>query len=94
MKRRWLMCGALAVIGLTLLTGCDVFQIHESNYGDESGIIVEGEAKGNVAGAGGTQVGDRSVAGAKEQLTGTSTQRLGTGYGGPVSTPGPGRQGR
>lgn len=94
MKRRWLLCGALALIGLTLLTGCDVFQIHESNYGDESGIITEGESRGNPAGAGGTQVGNQSVAGPKAQLTGTSTQRLGTGYSGVVSTPGPGRQGR
>jgi len=94
MKRRWLLCGACALVGLMMLTGCDVFQIHESNYGDESGIVTEGENYGNTGGAGGTQVGNQSAAGPKLEMTGTSTQRLGTGYGGAVSTPGPGRQGR
>ncbi len=45
-------------------------------------------------GAGGTGVGARSTQGQGNVVTGSSTQRLGTGAGGPVSVPGPGQSGR
>ena len=45
-------------------------------------------------GAGGTGVGARSTQGQSDIQTGSSTQRLGTGAGGPVSVPGPGQSGR
>jgi hypothetical protein len=47
-----------------------------------------------AAGAGGTGVGQHSTPGVTEAQTGTTTQRMGTGYAGPVTTPGPGASGR
>ncbi len=45
-------------------------------------------------GSGGTGVGTRSTQGQGVVQTGSSTQRMSTGAGGPVSAPGPGQSGR
>lgn len=94
LKRRWIAGAVLALIGLTALTGCDVFQIHPSSPGYESGIIVETGETGNSAGAGGAGVGVHSSTGPGPDNTGSSTQKLGSGAGGPITPPGPGREGR
>lgn len=78
-----IMFGALLL--LSGLAGCR----------SSESIDPEAGSMGTAAqGAGGTGVGARSTQGQSEVMTGSSTQRLGTGAGGPVSVPGPGQSGR
>ncbi len=91
MSRRWIALGAL---GLVALSGCDAFPIHYRSPGPESGIITGNPGTGVEVSSQGSGVGKRSASGPPIDQTGTSTQVLGTGNGGVVTTPGPGRSGR
>ncbi len=74
----------LMIAALASLAGC---RNNESPEQDAGG-------KGMTAqGVGGTGVGARSTAGQGDVMTGSSTQRAGTGFGGAVSAPGPGQSG-
>ncbi len=92
--RQWILYSAVGVIGLAGLAGCDVFQIHPTTPGPSSSVIGDEGGAGTDVGATGTGVGTQSAQGPHSELTGTSTQRLGTGFGGAVSKPGPERAGR
>ena len=75
----------IAICGLASLAGCRSTESMSSDTGS-TGMAAQG--------VGGTGVGVRSTQGQGDAPTGSSTQRAGTGYGGPVSAPGPGQSGR
>ena len=75
---------ALLVVAVFALAGCN----------KESATPGSIETSDATSGAGGTAVGQTSTSGVTQTQTGTSTQRTGTGYAGPISTPGPGPSGR
>ena len=84
MKRGWRWGAALLLLGMIGVTGCN----------KESATPESTPVSDTAAGAGGTGVGQTSTAGISQPQTGTSTQRTGTGYAGPITTPGPGQSGR
>lgn len=94
MKPLRLLLALLCVAALAFLAGCDVFQIHPSDPGPESGMIVGKGGPGVGNSAGGTGMDAHSEAGPPQPMTGTSTRGMGTGYSGPITAPGPGREGR
>ena len=85
MKQFFRYAALMVICGLASLTGCRSTELMNTDAGS-TGMAAQG--------ASGTGVGVRSTQGQSEALTGSSTQRTGTGYGGPVSAPGPGQSGR
>ena len=84
-KRKLWGAAMLMAVGLASLAGCRNDESPEQDAG----------GKGMTAqGVGGTGVGVRSAPGQADVMTGSSTQRAGTGFGGAVSAPGPGQSGR
>ena len=75
----------IAICVLAGLAGCRNTESTNAEAGS-TGMAAQG--------VGGTGVGVRSTQGQWDSPTGSSTQRMGTGYGGPVSAPGPGQSGR
>jgi hypothetical protein len=84
MKRRWGWAAAALLCMMIGTTGCN----------NEAATPEKAPVSDVNAGAGGTGVGLHSTHGETVPLTGTSTQRTGTGFTGVVSTPGPGQGGR
>jgi hypothetical protein len=85
MKRISRYAALIAICGLASLTGCRSTESMNTDAGS-TGMAAQG--------VGGTGVGAHSTQGQNDAPTGSSTQRAGTGYGGPVSAPGPGQSGR
>jgi hypothetical protein len=90
--------GIAAALLLTLagMAGCgpNPQSLSDEPVRNSGGTYTGVSTPGNIAGAGGTGVGTRSVQGAPEPQTGTATTRTGTGSGGTVTAPGPAASGR
>lgn len=94
LTRRRICLGALALLSLVALSGCDAFPIHYNTPGYESDYVEGDNGTGRQLGAGGTGVGRLSQQGGSIEQTGTTTQAFSSGKAGVVSSPGPGRSGR
>ena len=80
-------CGAVAaLLALVSVTGC---RNAEADYNPDTPAM-----SAVSQGVAGTGVGARGVETHGDPPTGSSTQRTGTGYTGPVGVPGPGQAGR
>lgn len=86
-KNQLARCGAIvALLALASVTGC---RNAEADYNTDTPAMTP--VSQSVAGTG---VGARGAQTHGDAPTGSSTQRTGTGYTGPVGVPGPGQAGR
>lgn len=92
LKKR--VAAVLMIATAVAISGCDVFQIPHTVPGPESGLIKEDAGYSTALADTGTGVGSKSVEGPAIKHSGSSTQILGTGASGVISSPGPNRQGR
>lgn len=92
LRKLIVVCGvAVMVFGLA---GCDAFQIPHTTPGPDSELITQDEGPGIAVSSEGSGVGRNNSGGPVIKHSGSSTEILGSGYQGTVTSPGPGREGR